>query len=465
MYLQRIGKIFVDYYNLQHNTTYTTKEFFDTIVFPLFYKHEKDMASYTNSPFHNPSSVTKAIKEQLIEYGNDSNVINKLKPEMLKNELAKYPDGVSKVKTKLLKKLHEKVSSKLADGSVIDASILLGGTCEEELNPTYSLVTNVNIPRDSEIVFATWVGAGFGVRVSGGLVLAFEETAILDLIFQGWKHYRDFLDQTPNLKGNQIETWNGHWLAHALNSEYSSDNPLLNFNLKNILKSDGSIDTIEWTDLIFSLAKKFRDKELSAYVYSLAQTNNTIGFIPIYLPEIDSFWDWYEKVSGQKVDNQNRFEELKKKYIPKLSFEQSCQGGRIGIGSIEPKNLREYIAGKKQFSQKEYNKHTTDFYFYQAWILAMLNNTELITMTEAVAKSLKAFANEKRTTRNLNLVDTLLESNHRVKFIAAMADIVDNCDKEYRDQFNQLVNYVLQIPIDLFALFVALLRFKYLIIK
>ncbi len=462
MYLQRIGKIFVDCYNLQHNTIYTTKEFFDTIVFPLFYKHEKDMAYYKDTPFHSASGLTKAIKNELIEYGESSKTVEKLKLEELKKHLSAYTDGFNHLKTKLLQVFHKKIRSKLVDQSIIDGTVLLGATCEEEVNPTYSLVTNLNIPIDSEIIFATWVGAGFGVRVSGGLVLAFEEPAILDLIFQGWKHYRDFLDQTPNSKGNQIETWNGHWLAHALNSEYSSDNPLLNFNLKT--KSDGSIDTIEWTDLLFSLAKKFRDRELSAYVYSLGQTNNTIGFIPIYLPEIDSFWDWYEKVSGQKIDIE-LFTTLKKKYIPGLSFEQSCQGGRIGISSIEPKNLREYTADKKQFSQKEYSKHTTDFYFYQAWILAMLNNTELLTMTEAVAKSLKVFASEGRTTKQLHLVDTLFKSNRRDKFISAMADIVDQSDKQYHDQFNEVVNYALQIPIDLFPLFVALLRFKYLIIK
>ncbi len=78
-------------------------------------------------------------------------------------------------------------------------------------------------------MYASWIGEALGIGVSGGFVMLINEPEVLWSLFMGWQYYRKYLQQTPNLKDKQIETWNGHWLCHSLDKEYNPEDPFVKF--------------------------------------------------------------------------------------------------------------------------------------------------------------------------------------------------------------------------------------------
>lgn len=48
-------------------------------------------------------------------------------------------------------------------------------------------------------------------------------------LFEGWRIYREYLERMQGLRGNQINTWNGQWLAHYFSDHFIEDEPLIGF--------------------------------------------------------------------------------------------------------------------------------------------------------------------------------------------------------------------------------------------
>ncbi|MDR2815238.1 MAG: hypothetical protein LBB62_00830, partial [Proteiniphilum sp.] len=236
-----IGRTFLDAYNEKFNKAYTAKEFFVDVYFPLFFDHEKYMQWVTNSPF------VQGIKKGIIPTTEE----RRLK----------------------LQTLIDKISQNKAD-----ASIAIGFPSLDLTASTSGQITSMNLPLKEEDVYLSWIGGGFGIGVQSGLSMFFENRQILLDLFDGWQIYRDYLNNTPQLRANQINTWNGQWLSHRYNKmTYDAHNPTASFNPFGATKDGGlEVNTQSWTKVILGIARSFPETLETAYVYSLGQTNITV---------------------------------------------------------------------------------------------------------------------------------------------------------------------------------------------
>src|SRR5690606_20090195 len=111
-----------------------------------------------------------------------------------------------------------------AKTEIPDASFALGYPASEskEYASTSGLVSDVAIKTNEEDVYLSWIGSGLGVGVAGGYCILINDKRITLEIFEGWKHYRKYLNDPAlsKLSGNQINSWNGQWLTYKLGNNY-----------------------------------------------------------------------------------------------------------------------------------------------------------------------------------------------------------------------------------------------------
>src|SRR5690606_28694530 len=112
---------------------------------------------------------------------------------------------------------------------------------------------------------------------------------ILLSIFKGWEVYSNFLEQTPDLKDKQIETWNGNYIYLILQSTTKKINTSEIDTAITLGKL--AIQTVEWTKLVFLMSKVIKNQQISVYCYSLSQTNQTLGFLNIYLKDFNELYE------------------------------------------------------------------------------------------------------------------------------------------------------------------------------
>ena len=324
-------------------------------------------------------------------------------------------------------------------------------------------------------VYYSWIGGGLGIGVQGGLSMYFDNPKILMLLFEGWSVYRNsFLNGTAykKMRGNQIDTWNGQWLAHTLNKDFMKEHPLLDFSGLDITK-DGTIElkTQSWLKVLFGIAFQFPDTTLTGYIFSLGQTNRTVGFIPFILPQINKPIHLYKKLFGENeyLKNSKQIESI---YGSELSFIKCCEMGSVGIKALEPKGLRNYIFPTKDGEVKYPNYKNTDdkqkisFNTYITWILAMLKNDSLWDKAETYAQSLVEFEGGAKSAKKdrVNDVVKVLGAPHRKGFIDALTVLVEKSEAQPAT-FLELAEQVDKMPADNFSYFLTLIRFRYAYLK
>lgn len=435
MITSNIGKIFLDAYNEKYGTSYDARTFFLEQFYPLFFDQNKYMMTAGNSPLENP----KLSWDDMIKGKKPFET-----PEQRKIRFEK-----------LIKKIEE---------SEADASIARGYASLDVAATTSGQVTDLKFPNSQEEIYASWIGDALGIGVQGGFSILFSNKEILLDIFEGWKLYRKCLNETSMLKGNQINTWNGQWLSHYYDPrEYNADMPLAGYNPFNVNK-DGiiSIDTQTWTKILIGISKKYRNAQILGYIYSIGQTNTTIGFIPFDLTQIRRPIHLYEKIFG--MSNGRNAESL---WGTAIGFKTACTYGAIGIKAMEPKGLRDYVYSKgdkvpKQPKTPKNEDEQINFNVYKIWILAMLNNDELWEKSQELAELLNEASSDKDksiSTKRKNLVETMLNATNKKQFIAAAAEVVSFIGKI--DEFKGIVKEIHGMPTDNVPYFLTLLRFQY----
>ena len=428
MITSNIGKIFLDAYNEKYGTSYDARTFFLEQFYPLFFDQNKYMMTAGNSPLENP----KLSWDDMIKGKKPFET-----PEQRKIRFEK-----------LIKKIEE---------SEADASIARGYASLDVTATTSGQVTDLKLPNSQEEIYTSWIGDALGIGVQGGFSILFSNKEILLDIFEGWKLYRTSLNETTMLKGNQINTWNGQWLSHYYDTrEYDADMPLAGYNPFNVNK-DGiiSIDTQTWTKILIGISKKYRNAQILGYIYSIGQTNTTIGFIPFNLNQIRRPIHLYEKIFG--MSNGRNAESL---WGTAIGFKTACTYGAIGIKAMEPKGLRDYVYKGKQ--PKAHNYDNINYNVYIIWIYAMLNNDELWEKSQELAKLLNEASSDKDksiSTKRKNLVETMLNATNKKQFIAAAAEVVPFIGKI--DEFKGIVKDIHGMPTDNVPYFLTLLRFQY----
>lgn len=425
MITSAIGKLFLKAYNQKYKQHYDARTFFDEVYFPLFFDSNKYMQWVQNSPFVQMKSgqkVEKLSKEERLEK---------------------------------LENLHEKVAS-----GAVDASVAIGYAASEEKEyaTTSGQVTNIPLSISEEDVYLSWIGSSLGIGLQGGLSILFSDESILLAIFEGWQVYRKVLNTNDKLKGNQIGTWNGQWLAHRFSSDFVEEQPMANFEPFETKSDTLNVKTQSWTKVLLKLAQNYQSFQMTGYVYNLGQTNTTIGFIPFILPEIKRPSDLYKKMFGiAKAKVAEPF------WGTEFGFRTCCQSGAIGVSAMAPKGVKKFIQEavvpklKKENEKQELTYHT-----YLIWILAMLNNEQLWDLSHEFAETLHDYIHQdekKLSKQKTNQVENVLKSTNKKTFIDALVDIAkDATDKESISSIAKEVN---SMPTDNVPYFLTLIRFNY----
>lgn len=429
MIAANIGKVFLDAYNEKHKSNYSAKEFFVEKYFHLFFDEEKYMQWVTNSPF--VQGIKKGIAPTSAE--------RKLK----------------------LKVLIDKIANNEADASIAIGFPSLGITAT-----TSGQITNMALPLKEEEVYLSWIGSGLGIGVQSGLSMLFDNKQILLDLYDGWTFYRSFLNKIPQLRGNQINTWNGQWLAHRYNKEaYDELIPMASFDPFATMKDGGmEIATQSWIKVLTGIAYNYPNSTMTAYVYSLGQTNITIGFIPFELPKIRSPFDLYRKYFGT-----TRNDILNSIFGTAIGFTKACQMGAIGVNALEPRGFRDCLekGTLPKYNNKDEEKKIS-FNTYQIWLLSMLNNEQLWdeSLKTATALSLYSASDKNAKKAKSQEVTNLLGSVNKKQFIEGLTAIINNMqDSTSTVQFSHIAELVHMMPIDNVPYFLTLIRFQYAIVN
>ena len=439
MITSNIGKIFLDAYNEEYGTNYDARGFFLEQFYPLFFDQNKYMMTAGNSPLENP----KLSWDDMIK--------------------GKKPYETPEQRKSRFEKLINKI-----DESEADASIARGYASLDVTATTSGQVTDMKLPNSQEEIYTSWIGDALGIGVQGGFSILFSKKEILLDIFKGWKLYRESLNKTSMLKGNQINTWNGQWLSHYYDDRvYDEKMPLAGYNPYNTNK-DGliNIDTQTWTKILIGISRKYDNSQLLGYIYSIGQTNTTIGFVPFDLSQIRRPIHLYKKIFG--MHNSRNAEDL---WGTAFGFKTACTYGGIGIKAMEPKGLRDYVypKGNKDPKQPKAPKNENEqinFNVYKIWILAMLNNDDLWEKSQELAELLnEASCNKDKSisTKPKNLVEAMLNATNKKLFVEAATEVIPFINKI--DEFKGIVKEIHSMPTDNVPYFLTLLRFQYKTLK
>lgn len=439
MYATTIGRTFLQAYNRKFGAEHTARSFFEEIFVPLFFDHHKYMMTAGNSPLENP----KLSWDDMIK--------------------GKKPFETPERRQERITKMIQKIENEKAD-----ASIAIGYGVVDSTAATTGQITNMTLPESKEDIYLSWIGAGLGIGVIGGLTLLFNHEQILLDIYEGWYYYRQYLTDYPTLKGNQINTWNGHWISHRYDREYDADDPMNEFNPIEV-KSDGlfNLQTVSWVKVVTRIALKNPVPNLVGYIYSIGQTNTTIGFIPFKLQDILYPMQLYTRIFGEAEWTRNctKIEQL---YGTAMGLRAACQAGCIGIPSMEPKGLRAFFPmekGIKKISFKGDREQEITFNTYLIWILAMLNKEDLWNLSCEFASLLlkyEAEAGKARTNRSNN-VEKLFEAKKPQQFLEHLITIVEE-EKEV-EAYQNMWKIIYMMPADNVPYFNTLIRFQYTILN
>jgi hypothetical protein len=425
-----IGRIFLDAYNEKFKSNYTAKSFFVEKYYELFFNHNKYMMSAGNSPLENPKISWDKMRSGQIPYETDE----------------KRNDRFTKIIDKI-------------ENEPPDASIAIGFPTLDLTATTSGQVTNLELPINKDDIYLSWIGSGLGIGVQSGLSLLFSNKQILLDLYEGWQLYRDFLDKTPGLRGNQINTWNGQWISHRYDKYcFDSSNPAALFNPFGTMKDSAmEVTTQSWTKVLVGIARKYPDSSLTAYIYSLGQTNITIGFVPFELPRIRQPYELYGKYFG--TTQRDQVEQL---FGTAIGFTKACQMGAIGVNALEPKGFRDCLDKgivpkyNPNDEEKKINYNT-----YQIWLLSMLNNEQLWEKAQQIAAILNGYSLSDKNAKKVKSQDVtnLLASVNKKQFIESLTTIVKESQDTY--QIAEIAELVHTMPVDNVPYFLTLIRFQY----
>lgn len=513
MIASTIGRTFLKAYNEKKSKTYNAKEFFEEVYFDKFFNHSKYFFWPQNSPFVQGITTLNNGKLGLMMVIKDENGDTKQfkTDEELDDycsKLEKEPSfGGFKTKTKkqvkiihkldsikrqeILNEFVKKVSESKSNNN-FEASIAIGFPASEinEYATTSGAVTDIDFDINIEDVYYSWIGGGLGIGIAGGYSIFFDEPKILMKLYDGWEAYRSYLndDTLERLRGNQINTWNGQWLSYVFNKHYRDDFDFAQLHSSGVFSVEEKVievNTIKWSELFFNISNHFPNQTFTGYVYSLGQTNKTLGFYPFYFSEAKTLIKYYRILFGEQaaINDAKEYESLFGIHI-----KRACELGSIGLQALEPKDLRKYFGNdanlklikpsvapkngeleedfqsrKGKAEKKDYDNIIT-YRTYKTWLLAMItkNKEESLEYTAEVAKALHAYRIKATKMDRKNLIQSeLLVAKSKKAFLDALTTVIKDVDETTLKLFKELRDRVHLMSADDFGYFVVLLKFDY----
>ena len=427
-----IGKTFLASFNEKYDKTYSAKDFFEQIYFELFFNHSKYMQWITNSPF---VQMKKGQKANLL---------------------------TSEERLEKLHALYDK-----AENEIADASFAIGypAADSKEFASTSGMVSDIEIATEEDDIYYSWIGSGLGVGVAGGYNLLINDPEILMTIYDGWKYYRDYLNDPllDKMRGNQINSWNGQWLTYRLGNNYMPDFKISDLEDEKVIKLTSNvieINTVYWTNLFFSLSNLYPGKDLVTYVYSFGQTNKTIGFVPFYLKSGARLKDVWRQLYGDP----ERFNNREFQSLFGLHIKRACELGSVGLQALRPYKLKDHMkksVGSLFKKESEYINYQT----YKTWLVAMLskNKQEITDYTKIIAELILRYRKGASGTERRNLINQRLfgEKSNKKIFLDALTEMVNDVDGEDLYSLRELKNEIHLMTNEEFGYFNTLLKFDY----
>ena len=275
------------------------------------------------------------------------------------------------------------------------------------------------------------------------------------------------------MKPQQMDSWNGWWLIHRFDRYFDADDPLPDFD-PHTKKGTGNwahqLDTPPWVRVLFALARAAGGETQTGYVYTLGNTNKTIGFLHLNLPQVAYLPALYGRLFGKQGGLDRRAVEAL--WETEFGFQRACEQGHLGTAALEPKDLRKYMPRRRQPGklpkQPKKDKDHVAFHIYQTWIIAMLSNNEkLLQLAQDAAEALHhhATGGGGTTTKAKQAVekDTLAAGARRA-FIDGLTALVEK-DCTHAQRFDRLVEEIVRMPSSDFPLLLTLIRFKYALLN
>ncbi|HKK44868.1 MAG TPA: hypothetical protein VJ964_05065 [Balneolaceae bacterium] len=448
MYTVEIGRQFLKYYNEKTGNDYSALEFFEEEFFPVVFDAEDHLhlMHVHNSPF-----FQRIYKKDREAY-----------PDMRDALLRKY-------------KFFDSIEEVVAGEDDLGGNLGVGFMAKGYDGTTSGQVSNLEAEFSKSDILYSWIGGALGVGFGGGYDFLFESNKINWFLFKGWRYYREYLKQTPNFKGRQLETWNGLWINYGL--QYSNDFDRA-FNettigIKDHTRKGGSylkLDRPDWIKQIFSLARYFgskRKREL-VYGYGYGQMNTTLGFLYFELGEVKDMADLFDQlVANDSELTTNEKIRIEDAYETFFSLERACEMGGIGVQALRPKDLRKYTIWTRNKNMKSTpdlskKQKRIKFLTYITWIEAMLKNDETLQLSEEVAEALIEYeGGENRLKTRITAVENLWDSKSRQQLIDKLSAIVKE-EPKIAETINRAVDQLMtKIPQDMYKLFLTLIKFKY----
>lgn len=426
-----IGRTFLNAFNDKYGVSLSAKMFFEEHYFKLFYDHPKYMQWVTNSPFVQMKAGQK--------------------PHLL---------NADERREKLVN-LHAKVMAGRPEASI---AIGFPASEESEFASTSGLVSDIAIPTNEEEVYRSWIGSGLGLGVAGGYSIFFDQPDILLKTFEGWQVYRRFLNEPSldKLRGNQINTWNGQWLSFVYGKEFKEPFDYAYLEQQGIFQStrdSAEATTINWTKLFFSISRQMPNAVYTGYVYSLGQTNKTIGFIPFQFKSGTYLIEVYHKLFSQE----QRVDIKSLEPLFGLHIKRACELGSIGLQALRPEKLKSYFHNSANLSFKK-DEDTLSFHAYKTWLITMLskNKEEITDYTLELAEAILTYKNTGRGNSRITLVeDKLFGVTSKKDFVQALTELIEDVEENELSKFKQLKDEVHLMTNEEFTYFSTLLKFDY----
>lgn len=368
-----------------------------------------------------------------------------------------------------LEKLHALYDK--AENEIADASFAIGypAADSKEFASTSGMVSDIEIATEEDDIYYSWIGSGLGVGVAGGYNLLINDPEILMTIYDGWKYYRDYLNDPllDKMRGNQINSWNGQWLTYRLGNNYMPDFKISDLEDEKVIKLTSNvieINTVYWTNLFFSLSNLYPGKDLVTYVYSFGQTNKTIGFVPFYLKSGARLKDVWRQLYGDP----ERFNNREFQSLFGLHIKRACELGSVGLQALRPYKLKDHMkksVGSLFKKESEYINYQT----YKTWLVAMLskNKQEITDYTKIIAELILRYRKGASGTERRNLINQRLfgEKSNKKIFLDALTEMVNDVDGEDLYSLRELKNEIHLMTNEEFGYFNTLLKFDYAFIE
>ena len=150
MYTTYIGKKFLKIYNKEKRTNLTAKDFFDEVMFPVFFDHEKEFMNVANSPF---AQITSSLGQNRARLRNINKKENKTDKD--NDKIKELQENIHKLESPLgrieaLKKLHEKIQDRNYDGSTT-----IGFSAANDEGTSSGQITSLYYPFDEDDIYAS----------------------------------------------------------------------------------------------------------------------------------------------------------------------------------------------------------------------------------------------------------------------------------------------------------------------